>query len=164
MEHQRVKNESYRSALMQWFTEHRWAKVFPILSNADPDSISLRVLESLGDPAFVEALRIEGVPMCYYISNAADESQKRLFNLPVQLQAAQKVRRKKFMEPFARYNAALENGGRFSFGHESVGTVEETNVAQLQYMRFLIENNVLDWLRRYKKQVFAVKARMDRRR
>jgi hypothetical protein len=165
---QRIRNESYRESLQAWFAANkaRWRKVYPILSGTDQDAISLRVLEALGDPTFLEALRDAGVPLSYYVESR-DGTQRRLFNLPVQLQASQKFRRKKFMEAFARQNAALgENGGRFQFSGGGVEqeAVVETNVAQLQYMRFLLENNVLDWVRKHKDAIFEVKRRIDRRR
>lgn len=140
IEQQRVRNASYKESLRKWFTEKRWLKVWPILANEDPDNISLRVLEFLTDAKFVEACRSAGVPMSYYVENA-DGSGRRLFDLPSQLQANQSVRSKKFMDAFARQNKDLENGGRFEFGYDE--TTVETNVAQLQFLRFLVENHVL---------------------
>lgn len=156
---QRIKNASYREALRQWFSEGRWKKVYPILTSQDDDDISLRVLEFLTDPAFVEECRLAQVPLSYYIVSA-DGKQQRLFNLPVQMMEHQAVRRKKYMEPFARQNHDLENGGRFEFGFEDHKV--ETNVAQLQFLKFLIENNVLEWVRKHKATIFDIKGRCDR--
>jgi len=143
------------------------------------DEISLRVLEFLTDPAFVEECEREGVSLSYYIESTdaeTGETHRRLFNLPEQLAATQSVvmcagavytrhsrrhqryaRRKKFMEPFARQNHDLPNGGRFEFGYDQRRV--ETNVAQLQFMRFVVENNVLEWVRRHKDAIFAAKSR-----
>jgi len=180
---QLVKNDSHRQALAQWFNEKRWAKVsnlllhcahsggrgwtnqslslfqvYPILSSQD--EISLRVLEFLTDPAFVDECEREGVSLSYYIESTdaeTGETHRRLFNLPEQLAATQYARRKKFMEPFARQNHDLPNGGRFEFGYDQRRV--ETNVAQLQFMRFVVENNVLEWVRRHKDAIFAAKSR-----
>lgn len=66
------------------------------------------------------------------------------------------ARRKKFMEPFARQNRDLPNGGRFEFGFDERRV--ETNVAQLQFMRFVVENNILDWVRRHHDEILTVKS------
>lgn len=175
--HQKQQNDSYRQALQQWFTERRWASVYPILTNSDVDSISLRVLECLTEPAFVDECSRAGVPLSYYVESR-DGSQRRLFNLPAELHAYQTARRKKHMEPFVRQNRDLANGGRFEFGYDEKRV--ETNVAQLQFFRFLMENNVLDWyvsrpaarriahatkrVRRHRDDVFAAKSRCESRR
>lgn len=158
---QAVRNESHKEYLRQWFTEQRWKKVFPILSNSDPDSISLRLLEFLTDASFAEACAKQGVSTCYYIENT-DGSGRRFFDLPSQLLAAQNVRSKKLMDAFARRNKDLENGGRFRFGYPD--SEVETNVAQLQFLRFLVENHVLEWVRKHRDLVFRVKSECKRRR
>lgn len=158
--HQQIKNDSYREALTQWFSERRWSRVYPILSNQDQDAISLRVLEFLTDPDFVEQCKQAGVPLSYYIDSPT--SGRRLFNLPANLAAMQTIRRKKFCEPFARHNKDLDNGGRFEFGYENQKV--ETNVAQLQFMRFLVENNVLDWCRKHKDFILQTKSRFEHER
>jgi hypothetical protein len=175
---QLVKYESSREALRQWFNERRWAKVYPILSSSD--EISLRVLEYLTDPVFVAECEQLGVPLSYYIEtkdSKTGQTHQRLFNLPEQLAATQYVvvcarvraahqrshrrysMRKKFMEPFARQNHDLPNNGRFKFGYDEKQV--ETNVAQLQFMRFVVENNVLDWLRTHKNSIFEARSRTD---
>jgi len=160
---QQVRNESYKSALTQWFTENRWQKVSSILLGQD--DISLRVLEYLTDPAFVAECQRLDIPLSYYIETvdaSTGITHRRLFNIHEQLTANQYVRRKKFMEPFARHNADLPNGGRFAFGYDTQKAVVETNVAQLQFMRFLVENNVIDWVRRHKDMILTAKSRSCR--
>lgn len=157
---QLVKYESSREALRQWFNERRWAKVYPILSSSD--EISLRVLEYLTDPVFVAECERLGVPLAYYIEtkdSKTGEVYRRLFNLPEQLANAQSSRRKKFMEPFARQNHDLPDNGRFKFGFDD--RLVETNVAQLQFMQFVVENNVLDWLRTHKDAILEARSRTD---
>jgi hypothetical protein len=158
---QMLVNQSHQEALKQWFNKRRWLKVYPILTSQD--EISLRVLEFLSDPAFIaECERLE-IPLSYqieYTDTTTGETHRRLFNLPEQLAATQYARRKKFMEPFARFNRDLPNGGRFEFGFAESRV--ETNVAQLQFMRFIIENNVLDWVRTHRDVIFEAKSRLEK--
>ena len=118
----------------------------------------MRVLEFLTDSAFVDACIAANVPMSYYIENS-DGSGRRLFNLPVQLMAHQNVRRKKFMEPFSRRNKDLKDGGIFRFGYDDCEV--DTNVAQLQFLRFLVENHVLSWVRKHKDMIFRIKSQCN---
>lgn len=157
---QQKKNDASADALRQWFTERRWLKVFPVLNNSDVDAISLRVLEFLTEPEFVEECQHEGLQLTYYVE--AQDGSRRLFNLPAELAAYQAVRHKKHMEAFVRTNKDLANGGKFNFGYDEA--VAETNVAQMQFCKFLVENNVLDWVRRHKDAVFSIKSRCESKR
>jgi len=90
------------------------------------------------------------------------DGSRRLFNLPAELSAYQSVRRKKFMEPFVRNNRDLPGGGRFEFGYNAEKV--ETNVAQSQFCRFLVENNVLEWLRVHRDAIFQAKTKCETQR
>lgn len=165
-----------RALLQQWFTEQRWAKVYPILNSRDespppqaaspppppqqPCSVSLRCLDMLSDALFVSECHRRNVPLVYWIEDerrgAAGGDARRLFNLPVELQATQSFRRKKNMEPFARTNPKLPGGGCFEFGYGDARM--RTNVAQLEFFKFLIENCVVDWLSRYRDKIVEIKS------
>jgi hypothetical protein len=152
-EQQAFHYESQSAALRGWFTNRRWAKVLPILKGHDEDAISLRLLELLTDARFLEECRRRGVPLEYVIEDVRTHNY-RIFDLAIEIDSAQASYRKKFMEPFARQNHNLPDGGRFVFGGV------ETNVAQLQFMRFLLENSILEWVRMHKQQIFEIKQQL----
>lgn len=138
-ESQARRYERSVAELRHWFTPARWDKVYPILQRSRAHPISLRLLEFL---VGVYA-RNDNCPVRYYVRTP--DGRCRLLNLYTALQNMQLTLRKKYLEPFARTARALPEGGLFSFGYgEKV--VKRTNVAQLQFMRFLLENSVLEWL------------------
>ena len=127
-----------RAVLEAWFTERRWAHVYPIISAPNRQGVSLRTLEFL----VTHYSRNDRNSVVYEIREPGGGSRR--FNLYVALQTHQMARRKKNIEPFARANPALPDNGHFRFGHGE--DVCRTNVAQLQFMRFILENQVLAWL------------------
>lgn len=149
--------DARRRLLEEWFTPTRWQRVFPILAtpNTDPDGVSLRELEYVtGEYACVYGVR-------YYIETP-DGAARRFFDVHSAYLGYQGVNRKKFIEAFARSNREMHDGGRFEFGYGDDRCV--TSVGQLNFMRFVLENEVLAWFRLHLIEVRARKVEYELRR
>lgn len=122
-------HNSYLDMLEQWYTAERWDEAHNILTGKN--GISLRMYE------FVTK---RYAPKVSYVIEDADGCQ-RTFDLHLAIVNAQRIKKKKFLDAFARANKDLENNGIIQFGAK-YNKVVSTSVAQLMYLRFLISNGV----------------------
>lgn len=152
-QHQK-RYDNYHTALKRWFSSKRWAIAYNILSNNGEEGISLRLLE------FLTSRYAHSYPVEYYIENP--NGSRRFFNLFHTLQEHQRTKRKKNIEPFARANKDVKNEGRFDFGLED--KIVTTTVAQLMFLRFIVENQVQKWLHVHLDKVIDAKRNYERER
>lgn len=146
--------EQTKRDLQAWFTPERWDQVYPILTLTDKDGISCRLLEYL----VTHYARGDGNERVRYYLKDPNE-RVVMFDLYTAMHNQQRANHKKNLEAFARSNTDLPNNGRFMFGYEDRQV--ETNVAQLQFYRFLLSNQVLKWLRLHVHEVRAAKSQFE---